>query len=118
MRKPRSTISRRAAVVVAAVAIAVPLAPLAAADQYGYLAELDQHGVSYTSIPAAINAGKLACTFMRSGSDPNAVYRWEIQNQRFAPAEAAWVVVAASKHMCPDTAVAVKAAIEARGKAA
>lgn len=74
----------------------------AKADQYDFISQLDNQGVSYESMIDMIDIGKDLCHDLRSGANPGMVLG-KLQNTGFAPAESAIVLVAAVNNMCVDT---------------
>ncbi|MDV3135729.1 DUF732 domain-containing protein [Mycobacterium sp. 29Ha] len=87
---------------VLAVFGAVALSAPARADQYDFIARLDNQGVFYESMIDMIGIGKELCHELRFGVDPSLVMG-KLQRTGFAPTESAIVLVAAVDHMCPDT---------------
>jgi len=81
----------------AAVALSVP----AHADQYDFISQLDNSGVSYPSMVEMITIGQL-CHDLRSGVAPPSVLG-KLQRTGFAAAESALVLLSAANNMCPDT---------------
>lgn len=99
---------RRRGVIAAALAVvgAVLLSSPARADQYDFISQLDNQGVSYDSMLDMIDIGKELCHDLRSGVVPPVVLG-KLQNTGFAPMEAAIVLTSAVNAMCADTKVAV-----------
>jgi len=101
---------RRQGVIAAVLAVcaAVLLSAPARADQYDYISQLDNMGVSYGSILDMIDIGKAVCHELRYGVTPPVVLG-ELGTAGFAPAESAIVLLAAVDHMCWDVKPAVVA---------
>lgn len=74
----------------------------ARADQYDFISELDNSGVSYASITDMIGIGKELCHDLRSDVSPSLVLG-KLRRTGFAPTEAAIILTAAVNNMCPDT---------------
>lgn len=89
-----------------AVCGAVALSGPARADQYEFIAQLDNMGVWYESATDMIDIGKELCHELRFGVAPPAVLG-KLQRTGFAPAESAIVLLAAVDTMCPDAKPAV-----------
>ncbi|MGV0872051.1 DUF732 domain-containing protein [Mycolicibacterium sp. XJ879] len=85
---------------------AVVLSSPARADQYEFIAQLDNMGVWYESTIEMIDIGKELCHELRFGVPPPAVLG-KLQRTGFAPAEAAIVLLSAVNTMCLDTKPAV-----------
>ena len=81
---------------------AVALSGPARADQYDFISQLDNAGVSYQSMIDMIGIGKELCHDLRSGATPAAVLG-KLQRTGFATAESAIILVSAVNNMCPDT---------------
>ena len=86
----------------AAVALSCP----AHADQYDFISQLDNMGVSYESVLDMIDVGKALCHDLRVGTTPPVVLG-KLQAAGFASAEAAIILVSAVNNMCVDTKPAV-----------
>src|SRR5258705_255325 len=71
---------------VLAVCGAVALSGPAHADQYDFITQLDNMGVSYESMLDMIDVGKEPCHDLRSGATPPVVLG-KLQKTGFAPAE-------------------------------
>jgi hypothetical protein len=80
-----------------AVALSVP----ARADQYEFIVQLDNVGVSYESMINMIDIGKELCHDLRSGATPPVVLS-KLQATGFAPAESAIILMSAVNNMCLD----------------
>lgn len=91
---------------VLAVCGAVVSSGPARADQYDFIAQLDNMGVYYSSVLDMIDIGKELCHDLRLGAPPPAVLG-KLQRSGFAPAEAAIVLLSAANTMCLDTKPAV-----------
>ena len=91
---------------VLAVCGAVVLSSPARADQYDFIAQLDNMGVYYSSMLDMIDIGKELCHDLRFGAPPPAVLG-KLQRSRFAPAEAAIVLLSAVNTICLDAKPAV-----------
>ncbi|WP_099041838.1 DUF732 domain-containing protein [Mycobacterium neglectum] len=91
---------------VLAVCGAVAMSSPAGADQYDFIAQLDNRGVYYESMIDMIDIGKELCHELRFGVAPSLVLG-KLQRTGFAPAESAIVLVAAVDTMCVDTKPAV-----------
>lgn len=91
---------------VLAVCGAVAFSAPARADQYDFIAQLDNQGVFYESMIDMIGIGKELCHELRFGVDPSLVLG-KLQRTGFAPTESAIVLLAAVDHMCVDTKPAV-----------
>jgi hypothetical protein len=89
-------------------AVAVALSGPAHADQYDFISQLDNAGVSYKSTNDMIDIGKQLCHDLRNGVTPPAVLG-KLQRTGFASAESAIILVSAVNNMCPDTKAAVVA---------
>jgi hypothetical protein len=63
------------------------------ADQYDFISQLDNSGVSYESMIDMIDIGKELCH----------VVLGKLQRTGFATAESAIILVSAVHNMCPDT---------------
>jgi len=81
---------------------AVVLASPARADQFDFITQLDNMGVSYESMGDMIDIGKALCHDLRSGAAPPVVLG-KLHNTGFAPAESAIILIAAVNNMCMDT---------------
>lgn len=81
---------------------AVALSGPARADQYDFISELDNSGVSYASIADMINIGKELCHDLCSEVSPSVVLG-KLRRTGFAPAESAIILTSAVNSMCPDT---------------
>lgn len=81
---------------------AVALSGPARADQYDFISELDNSGVSYASITDMINIGKEVCHDLRNDVSPSLVLG-KLRRTGFAPTESAIVLTSAVNYMCPDT---------------
>ncbi|MBU9766055.1 DUF732 domain-containing protein [Mycobacterium sp. TNTM28] len=88
------------AAVVAGVS-AVTLAAPAHADQYDFVAQIDNQGVYYSSITEVIDQGKMACRLLRGGAGVPAALNY-VARGGYADYETVIVVVAAAQNMCPD----------------
>lgn len=91
---------------VLAVCGAVALSSPARADQYDFIAQLDNGGVYYESMIDMIDIGKELCHELRFGVTPSLVLG-KLQRTGFAPTESAIVLIAAVDNMCVDTKPAV-----------
>ena len=89
-----------------AICGAVALSGPAHADQYDFISQLDNSGVSYQSMIDMIDIGKQLCHDLRNGVTPPAVLG-KLQRTRFARAESAIILVSAVNNMCPDTKAGV-----------
>ena len=88
-----------------ATCVAVALSGPAHADQYDFISQLDNSGVSYESMIDMIDMidiGKELCHDLRNGVAPPVVLG-ELQRTGFATAESAIILVSAVNNMCPDT---------------
>jgi Protein of unknown function (DUF732) len=85
-----------------ATCVAVALSGPAHADQYDFISQLDNSGVSYQSMIDMIDIGKQLCHDLRTGATPPAVLG-KLQRTGFAPAESAIILMSAVNNMCPDT---------------
>ncbi|OBB77132.1 DUF732 domain-containing protein [Mycobacterium sp. 852014-52144_SCH5372336] len=94
--------------IAAAIAVcgAVALSSPARADQYDFIAQLDNRGVYYSSMLDMIDIGKELCHELRFGVPPPAVLG-KLQRTGFAPAESAIVLLSAVNTMCLDAKPAV-----------
>lgn len=103
-------------VVVAAVAVGaiipMALAVPARADQYDYVAQLDDRGVYYSSISDVIDTGKMTCRLLRSGAGVPTAMNF-VARSGYASYETAIVVVAAAQNMCPDVLPVLDAYVNA-----
>jgi hypothetical protein len=86
----------------AGAAAALSSAPSAGADQYDFISQLDNAGVSYVSISGMIDGGKAVCHDLRMGYSIDEILSWIVANN-FAPYEAGIIMHAAANNMCPDT---------------
>ena len=92
-----------------ATCVAVALSGPAHADQYDFISQLDNSGVSYQSMIDMIDMidiGKQLCHDLRNGATPPAVLS-KLQRTGFAPAESAIILMSAVNNMCPDTKAGV-----------
>ena len=85
-----------------AVCGAVALSGPAQADQYDFISQLDNSGVSYKSTIDMIDIGKELCHDLRNGVAPPVVLG-KLQRTGFAPAESAIILTSAVNNMYPDT---------------
>ncbi|MBY0287296.1 MAG: DUF732 domain-containing protein [Mycobacteriaceae bacterium] len=85
---------------------AVAMSSPARADQYEFIAQLDNMGVYYESVIDMIDIGKELCHELRFGVSPSLVLG-KLQRTGFAPTESAIVLMAAVDNMCVDTKPAV-----------
>ncbi|MDF2830728.1 MAG: hypothetical protein K0R01_4011 [Mycobacterium sp.] len=84
-----------------AAALAITLAPPAAADPIEYVMFLDDEGVYYESITDVIDLGKFTCRMLRSGATVPAALN-NVADSGYAPFETGIIVYAAGLKMCPD----------------
>lgn len=84
------------------------------ADQYDFVADLDNNGVFYASITDVIDQGKLACRLMRSGAGVPAALNF-VARGGYSDYETGIIVAAASLNMCPDTQPVVRAFLHPAG---
>jgi hypothetical protein len=91
---------------VLAVCGAVALSGPAHADQYDFITQLDNMGVSYESMLDMIDIGKELCHDLRTGATPPVVLG-KLQKTGFAPAESTIILIAAVNNMCSDTKATV-----------
>ncbi|OBJ86050.1 hypothetical protein A9W97_18745 [Mycobacterium gordonae] len=82
--------------------VAVALSGPARADQYDFISQLDNSGVSYASITDMINIGKELCHDLRSEVSPSVVLG-KLRRTGFASTESAIILTSAVDNMCPDT---------------
>ena len=87
---------------VAVAASALLAAPLAHADQYDFIADLDAQGVPYSNITRMIEIGKAVCHDLRAGTHPVTEKENLVQTFGVTNMEAAITVASAIVHMCPD----------------
>ena len=92
-------------IVACAMAVVVPPAR-AHADQWDYVAQLDNHGVSYSSITDVIDLGKSVCHQLRSGEPVQSSFN-DVVQQGYTATES-FIIVAAATDMCPDVSAVVK----------
>ena len=101
----------RTLLVLASLAVIIGLPAPAYADPSGdasgpdetFLASLKQEGVSYTSGPAAISAGKKACELMDQGhSKSQVIQSLSAENPGFPPASATKFATSAVSAYCPQ----------------
>ena len=85
---------------------AVALSGPARADEFDFITQLDNTGVSYESMLDMIDIGKELCHDLRSGATPPVVLG-KLQKTGFAPAESAIILISAVNNMCSDTKPAV-----------
>lgn len=71
----------------------------ARADQFDFIMQLDNMGVSYESMIDMIDIGKQLCHDLRSGATPPVVLG-KLRATGFAPAESAIILVSAVNNMC------------------
>lgn len=95
-------------IVAAAIAATLTLAAPAQADQYDYIALLDNEGVFYTSITDVIDHGKMACRLLRGGAGVPTTLNY-VAGGGYVPYEAGIIVASAALNMCPDTMPVVSA---------
>jgi hypothetical protein len=95
------------------VMAATLLAPTARADQWDYVSQLDNHGVSYASILNVIETGKSACHHLRNGVGVDNVIGG-VETLGYGGYEASVIVSAAVHEMCPDRLAAYDAWGETR----
>ena len=91
---------------VLAVCGAVALSGPARADQFDFITQLGNMGVSYESISDMIDIGKALCHDLRSGASPPVVLG-KLQATGFAASESAIILLSAVNNMCVDTKPAV-----------
>ena len=91
---------------VLAVCGAVALSGPARADQFDFITQLDNMGVSHESILDMIDIGKELCHDLRSGATPPVVLG-KLQATGFAAAESAIILMSAVNNMCLDTKAGV-----------
>jgi hypothetical protein len=89
-----------------AVCGAVALSGPARADQYDFISQLDNSGVSYQSMIDMIDIGKQLCHDLRNGVAPPVVLG-KLQRTGFARAESAIILMSAVNNVCPDTKAGV-----------
>ncbi|MDH6194442.1 hypothetical protein M2272_001071 [Mycobacterium frederiksbergense] len=94
---PRRIATAAAIAGVSTLALAAP----AHADQYDFVAQLDNRGVYYASITDVIDAGKMACRMLRGGTGVPAALDY-VASDGYTRYETVIVVVAAAQNMCPD----------------
>lgn len=85
--------------ILAAIGLAVLASPVAHADDAGYLAELQAHGVPTGFGTTPLPAGYSVCAQLRAGETPGAAagqFGW-------ANAWGPQIVAAAQHNLCPDT---------------
>ncbi|WP_236737392.1 DUF732 domain-containing protein [Mycolicibacterium llatzerense] len=101
--------TRRRAMLIAGVTffLGVTVAVPAHADQYDFVSDLDNKGVYYSSITGVIDAGKLTCHLLRTGSGVPATMGF-LARAGYTTYESAAIVVAAVNDMCPDAQPAVQ----------
>jgi hypothetical protein len=85
---------------------AVALSGPARADQFDFISQLDNTGVSYESMIDMIDIGKALCHDLRSGVTPPVVLG-KLRGTGFAATESAIILMSAVNNMCPDTKAAV-----------
>ncbi|MDV3130187.1 DUF732 domain-containing protein [Mycobacterium sp. 21AC1] len=100
----------------AAMAVSLVFAAPARADQYDFVAMLDNEGVYYASITDVIDSGKMACRLMRGGAGVPAALNY-VAGGGYADYETAIIVTAAATAMCPDVMPVVNDFINRRGPA-
>lgn len=104
--KRRRAEMRRKLGPIALVVTVLLTAPIAKADQFDFISDLDRQGVYYGSVSDMIEAGKLACAVLGNGGNSEAVdaIGWYLVNDRkFSPTEAGLIVRSAAQNMCQDT---------------
>lgn len=84
------------------------------ADQYDFVADLDNNGVYYASITDVIDQGKLVCRLMRSGAGVPVALNF-VARGGYPDYETGIIVAAASFNMCPDTQPVVRAFLHPAG---
>jgi hypothetical protein len=92
----------------AMVLLGLVVAPPASADQWTYVSQLDNHGVSYPNILNVIETGKTACHYMRGGTNVDQVISG-VETLGYNGFEASVIVSAAVHEMCPDRQAAYDA---------
>lgn len=100
-----------AAISVGAV-VPMALAAPARADQYDFVAQLDDRGVYYSSISDVIDTGKMTCRLLRGGAGVPAAMNF-VARDGYASYETAIIVVAAAQNMCPDVMPVLNAYVNA-----
>jgi len=91
-----------AAMGVAAPAHAAPVPPVAG-DDAGFLAALQQDGISYPDPDQAVAAGKAACTCLNNGeSGLGLIHDLKTRNSGFDMDSASQFAVIAAKYYCPQ----------------
>lgn len=79
------------------------LAPVANADEQGYLDQLDQYQIPYNSPEAALTAGNLTCQEVRGGMDYyKTVYHMGIGTENLTISNSDRIVTAAITELCPQ----------------
>ena len=91
---------------VLAVCGAVALSGPAHADQYDFITQLDNMGVSYESMLDMIDIGTELSHDLWSGATPPVVLG-KLQKTGFAPAESTIILISAVNNMCSDSKSAV-----------
>lgn len=81
---------------------ALVMAAPAQADQYDFISQLDNSGVSYESILDMVGIGKELCHDLRNGDAPPVVLG-KLSSTGFAPTESAIILMSAVNNTCPDT---------------
>ncbi|MGA8330107.1 MAG: DUF732 domain-containing protein, partial [Mycobacterium sp.] len=90
----------RTAVILAAGAAVIAVAPTAHADQYDFIGKLDAQGVYYRDISVMIDDGKIVCGQLRGAMTGPQVEGEVIQRGGFNAADAAIIIVSAVTTMC------------------
>lgn len=102
-----------AATVAGVLSVGLAGAPIAKADQYEYVADLDNNGVYYTSMGGVIDLGKQLCRLARSAPTNHEMAVGMSSalksNGITSNAETEIVISAAVEFMCPDTWPRIKA---------
>lgn len=87
----------------ASVAAGIGLAAPAHADDAGFLAALDQAGITHSGATQAIAAGRAVCQLMEQGLTPmDTVNAVQSTNPAFTPQHAARFAITAASAYCPQ----------------
>lgn len=108
--------TRRRAMLIAGVTahLGVAVAGPAHADQYDFVADLDNKGVYYSSMTGVIDAGKLTCRLLRTGAGVPPTMGF-LARAGYATYESATIIVAAVNDMCPDAQTVVQDFLNRQG---
>jgi Protein of unknown function (DUF732) len=104
-----------AAVAVILAAIVAQPSPAHADPEDDYIAELQRHGIDYSTPTAAINLGKASCQALQQGANLMAVIKTIEVNEGYSSRDTGIIVRAAANTFCPDQLPTVDGFIENDG---